>query len=631
MRRSVPVLVAFTLATFGLVTGPATAVNSPQDTVVSAHPAPWTPHVLDGVVKAITQVGNEMVVGGSFTQVREAGRSAVLSRVNLFAFDAHTGVVDAAFVPSTDGEVNAVVAAADGHSVFAGGSFATVNGLSANGLTKLDLATGAPVPGFHSAVTGPGVDDLALRGGRLFVGGPFTALNGVPRVALGAVDPATGAVDPGLNLSFTTTRPGVVKVSRLDVTPDGTKLVAAGNFTQVAGLDRAQMAVVDLTAKPARVANWETDAYKAPCTKSFDTDMRDVDVSPDGTYVVAVTTGAFHKGSLCDAVARWDLGATGSALQPTWVDLDGGDSFTGVAVTGTAIYVGGHNRWMNNPFPQGTSVNAKPGRGAVPREGIAALDPSNGLPLSWNPGRTRGAGAWALLATADGLWVGSDTTTFGGEYHARIAFAPLAGGSAVPPAVAGNLPGQLYSLGLDGRLTHRSFDGAAAGSPATVSSGVDWSHARGAFMLSGNVYSGGDDGGLYVRSFDGTTFGAATPLDRHGLTAADFPVAKLTGTFFDHGRLYYTVAGDSRLLYRYFTPESGAVGSQTFVASAKGDGFNWQNVAGLTLASGRIYAASSSGVLSRIDFSGGHPQPGTSVRLPTPPDFASRGLFVFSP
>lgn len=67
-------------------------------------------------------------------------------------------------------------------------------------------------------------------------------------------------------------------------------------------------------------------------------------------------------------------------------------------------------------------------------------------------------------------------------------------------------------------------------------------------MLSGRLYAGWRDGNLYAWTFDGTTLGAPTRLDLHGLSVPDFPVARLTGKFYDRGRLYYTVAGDP-LLY----------------------------------------------------------------------------------
>jgi hypothetical protein len=97
---------------------------------------------------------------------------------------------------------------------------------------------------------------------------------------------------------------------------------------------------------------------------------------------------------------------------------------------------------MNNSF-----AADRAGPGVVAREGIAALEPVNGLPLSWNPGRDRGVGAFALVATAQGLWIGSDTDRVGRyEYHGRIAFMPLAGGTPVPESRVGTLPGDLFRL-----------------------------------------------------------------------------------------------------------------------------------------------------------------------------------------
>jgi hypothetical protein len=91
-----------------------------------------------------------------------------------------------------------------------------------------------------------------------------------------------------------------------------------------------------------------------------------------------------------------------------------------------------------------------------------------------------------MVATAQGLWIGSDTDRIGRyEYHGRIAFMPLAGGTTVPESRVGTLPGDLFRLGSDGAMTRRAFTGTSLGAPSTVTTGVDWSTVRGAFLVSG--------------------------------------------------------------------------------------------------------------------------------------------------
>ena len=81
-------------------------------------------------------------------------------------------------------------------------------------------------------------------------------------------------------------------------------------------------------------------------------------------------------------------------------------------------------------------------------------------------------GAFALVATAQGLWIGSDTDRIGRyEYHGRIAFMPLAGGTPVPESRVGTLLGDLFRLGTDGATTRRAFDGTTLGAPSTVTTG----------------------------------------------------------------------------------------------------------------------------------------------------------------
>jgi hypothetical protein len=629
MGRRVLLALVSAAVLVALVAQPGAAVNAPQPQMVSSNPADWTPHVLDGRVDAVVQVGNTMIVGGKFSQVATAAApTTAIARSNIFAFDATTGAIDTAFAPVMDDEVESLAVAPDGLSVFAGGRFTKINGVAQKSLAKLRLSDGVRITTFKGK-TNARVKDMAIGNGRLYIGGTFSTVNATARTALAALDPTTGALGGDVNLAFTGPRTGTVNIDRFDISPDGTRLIAVGNWTYVAGLQRDQIVMVDLASNPATVADWATTRFQQQCAKVFDTYMRDIDISPDGGWFVVVTTGSYRAGSLCDSSSRWEIGATGPGQQPTWVDYTGGDTLYSVAITGTAVYVGGHQRWVNNSF-----AADRAGPGAVAREGLAALDPVNGLPLSWNPGRDRGVGVFALVATSQGLWIGSDTDRIGRyEYHAKIAFMPLAGGTPVPESRVGTLPGDLFRIGTDNAMTRRAFDGATMGAPSTVSAGVDWSSIRGAFAVSGRLYSGNADGTMTVRDFDGATAGLTTPLALNGLTSTQFPISRITGMFFWNGRLYYTLSGDTRLYYRWFTPESGVIGADTFVASGAGDGRNWAGVSGMTMASGRLVYATTAGTLSAIGFTGGVPT-GTATTLSGPAidgqSWQSRALFVLN-
>ncbi|HEV8167679.1 MAG TPA: PKD domain containing protein, partial [Actinomycetota bacterium] len=560
------------------------------------------------------------------TQVATADDPTPIPRSNIFGFDATTGAIDPNFAPVMDNEVESLAVAPDGLHVFAGGRFTKINGVAQKSLAKLRLSDGARITQFKGK-TNARVKDMALSGGKLYIGGTFATVDGVAQVALAALDPTTGALSPDLKLQFSGPRTGTLNVDKFDITPDGSRLIAIGNWTLVNRLQRDQIVMVDLATTPDSVFDWATTRFQQQCAAVFDTYMRDVDIAPDGSYFVIATTGAYRAGSLCDTASRWELGRTGSGQQPTWVDYTGGDTLYSVAITGPAVYVGGHQRWLNNPLRSGSA-----GPGAVAREGIAALDPHNGLPLLWNPGRDRGVGVFALVSTPEGLWIGSDTDRIGRyEYHGKLAFMPVAGGSAVPEPRVGAVPGELYRLGLTGVMDHRAYDGTAFGASAPVP-GVDWTQARGAFMVSGRLYTGWSDNNLYVRDFDGATAGPTMALNLAGVnTATNFPVNRVTGMFFEpsSGRLYYTLSGDARLLYRYFTPESGVVGAETFTASTTG----WSSVSGMTLASGKLYFATSNGNLSAVGFAGGVPSGSATVISGPAVDgqsWQSRGLFVLA-
>jgi PKD repeat protein len=619
---------------------PALGVQTAQDRVVSQAPAAFTPNVLNGQVNVVVQVGGTMIIGGVFSQVQAAGSTTTLTRNNILAFNATTGALSSTFVPSFDGEVTSLLVAPDGQSVYAGGFFNTVNGQASKSLARLSVATGQLVAGFTPPSMDGRVKDLRLTGGRLWVAGTFATVSGVARPGLVTVNPATGVRDGYFALPIAGQQNGgVTQVLKMDVTPDGSRLVGIGNFTTVGGLPKQQIFLLDLTGPAAALADWQTTFYTSTCAPAFNSYMRDVDISPDGSYFVVSTTGAYRAPpASCDTTARFETGATGTGIEPTWINYTGGDTTYGVAVTGTAVYVGGHMRWENNPLA-GDSA----GPGAVSREGIAALDPTNGLPLRWNPGRTKGIGVFDMLATPQGLWVASDTDRIGNfSYRARIALLPLAGGTTVPPRGTGTLPGNVYQAGqltLAGDpsgVNRRPYDGSTAGAASALPpTGIDWAQARGGVMINGALYYGWSDGNFYSRSFNGSAFGAQTAVNTQDLIVplaswhADVP--NITSMFYDgsRGRLYYTLAGQSSLFFRYFTTESNVVGALRFTTNTSLD---FGSAAGAFLAGGKLYLASrTDGSLTRLDWANGAPVAGTAAVVTGGGDWRARALVLYAP
>jgi Domain of unknown function (DUF5122) beta-propeller len=416
MRRRL--IAAAVIAGAVVACAPPAAADPAQSSVVSANPVDFTPHVLDGTVWSMALVGDTVVVGGAFTKVADAGRRQTFARRNIFAFGLHDGAIRS-FAPAVDGAVYALASGADG-SVYAGGAFKTVNGTAQRGLARFTLG-GQRISSFGARINWGDVRALAVRGASLYAGGTFSAVNGVNRSALARLNANTGAVDTGFDARLTAPGLSRTRVEHFDISPAG-RLVAVGALLRSGGYDRTQIAMFDVSGPAAVLTNWYTDAYKPACMKGFDTYLRQVKFAPDGSYFVVAATGrASSPDRLCDSAARFEVAGSGRH-NPTWVQRTGGDSLYAVAVTGAAVYLGGHQRYFDNPY--GTDAKG-PGPGAVARPGIGAVSPATGRALIWNPTRSRGVGVRCFLVVPHGLLVGSDTDQLGREYHGRIGLFPI--------------------------------------------------------------------------------------------------------------------------------------------------------------------------------------------------------------
>jgi hypothetical protein len=632
--------VTISLLSVSMVGTAAQAFDPDQTSIVSDDPVNNTPDVLNGNVNAILQVGDTVYVGGVFKNVQERGSATITPAFNLFAFKASTGKLDPTFTAVLKGGgVDDMVLAPDGQSIYISGFFTKVNGLpNTQKVARISL-TGAVITSFKSPKPDGRVSDLNLANNTLYIGGLFQNFNGVPQQLLAALDPTTGANKGTVNFSFATPwGGGDLGIRGMDVTNNGTKMVVVGNFRVVAGQNRVQAVMIDLNGGgTATLSSWQTARFTPNCQANFETEMRDVAFSPDSSYFAIVTTGAYSGGpganTLCDTASRWETSATGPNVQPTWVDYTGGDTLTRVAITSAAIYVGGHMRWMNNP-----SASDALGAGGVARTGLAALDPRNGLPFSWNPTRARGYGVYEFTVTNNGLWMGHDTKLVHGEQRNRLAYFPLAGGTGLPAEVVGTLPGTtyLFGTGATNNVVKRTFNGTTTGASAAVpDGGVAWSTSRAAWVIDNVLYTGWSNKTLTARSFSGGSFGAATTVNLNGLTAFGDELAAMTGAFYDKatGRLYYTLSGQTSLFYRYFTPQDRLVGGQRFTAQASTSDIAWNQVGGMFLAGNKLYwTSTSNGNLFSSTWTNNATVNGTRVTLGGPAvdgnDWRARGLVL---
>lgn len=579
-------------------------------------------------VEALTQVGNTIVAGGNFTTVGGA------SRPYIAAFDATTGAVKSSFSPTLDGEVLALAPGLDGQSVYVGGRFKKANGVNAKSLTLLRLSDGKTVPGFKVPVvsgvqTNGIIQEIKTDPTRaeLYVGGTFTKIGGQARGGLASLNPSTGTVDGSLIVTLAghhkpgAKHPGAVGAQSFDVTPNGQTMVVTGNFTSVNGIAHDQIVELALNGTGGAVKSWTSLSFTDPCGDAFDSWIRQVRISPDGTYFVVVSTGAQSSPTLlCDSAGRFDVDGNGS---PVWIANDGQDSIWSVAVTDAAVYVGGHFRWFNNANGH-NAANA----GAVPRPGIAALDPDTGLPLDWNPGHhPRGIGITALLATDNAVYVGSDQDFWGltaaGKPNARntgrLGVLPFATGRTVMRPTAAQVPGTAY-LVKNGSLVARSFNGSTAGTDSAVSSSIPWGSVHGGFILGGQLWYF-TNGALNRAAIAGNSVGSSSVVNPYdngwdNVWTQDYDsngnkvyykgapptlynvISKLTGVAYGGNRIYYTETGKTKLFYRWFTADSGVIGAVEKSVSA-----GWaSSVKGMFISGNTLYFTKADGKLYKVGF-----------------------------
>ncbi|WFE34725.1 Ig-like domain-containing protein [Micromonospora sp. WMMD975] len=418
---------------------------TPGDTrLMPTTPRTDTPRINNGEITDIEVIGNRVFIAGTFTSITNVGGTAIAQR-SLASYNLDTGKVDTGFKPTIDGAVAAVEASPDGSSLYIAGSFNTINGVTKRKIARLNPSTGAPVAAF-TATANARATALAVSPTAVYVGGQFATVNGVSRSGLAAVNPTTGAVDTAFNLPLTggIGVGGMLTVQQLKLTHDRSKLLVVHTGRQIAGQDRYGVALIDTAGKsllPWRTRLWEDNL-------SFVGGIQRVfagDIAPDDSYFVVTSGSGGDRPPINDTAIAYSL--TGNDhVEPLWVSRHF-DSIYSVAITDTAVYVGGHFSWQesptsNVPWPGLDNVGYGTGQGlsgyglgdqVVRRDHLGALDPVTGTALEWNPGSNSYEGEKAMLATSRGLLVGGDGNVKGGKTTGRVAFFDLSAEPAPSP------------------------------------------------------------------------------------------------------------------------------------------------------------------------------------------------------
>ena len=438
---------------------PALAQTGP----VSPLPVPGTPTLVPtGAVEQITQLvqcGGTIYAVGTFTSISGWNGTATTTVPvnNVFSFSATAPFTLTSWTPDVNGTVNSIALNANCTDAYIGGKFTSVNGTPVENIAEIDTTVGNVVPGFDDHVGGGYVDTLLAVNGHLLVGGTFTSINDNKGVDpyYASLNPDTGKDDGFLHLnisgnySYHAVKNNSTEVFNQQLSHGGTLLLVEGDFTSVGGLARQQIFMLNVSGSTATVTGWSSPEFdgsqgQAPggyyyqCGDSHPFYVQAAAWSPDDSEIYLADTGykawnwdgTYPVVGLCDAVAAFP--ATQAEVTHDWINYTGCNSLYSVAADDSAVYVGGHERWADDPDG---CQKAGPGYISAPGMGGFTPGPSGGSLLMNSAGtaglysRSRGRGADDMLLTSAGLWIASDNfggdTSCGGQPgYAGICFLP---------------------------------------------------------------------------------------------------------------------------------------------------------------------------------------------------------------
>ena len=353
----------------------------------------FTP-VLNGTVNSLFIDGENLYVGGSFSQING------FNILRLARLDKTDGTLDETWTPEPNSTIEAI--AVSGSNVYVGGFFTQIAGTdNANYFAVLDEVTGEYI---QSNSVNSIVYDITLNGGEVYVGGSFSS-SGYAHRYLGKFSTSDDTPD----LSFPEGNGGV-----LVSIPDGEGgWYVGGNFSQIEG------------ESAPRIAHILSDNTLDP-DFSCSTNSTVQDIVLDGNDLYIVGSFTVVNGVSINRVARVDS-ETGE-LDETWSPNPNSTIWT-VSTDENHVYLGGSFTLMDN--------------NALTRY-FAVLDKASGELLQ---APSANNAVYDLETHEDNL-LAAGAFTGTGYYQTYLASYPS--GSIAPEFNSNYTNGSIYSLFPDG-------------------------------------------------------------------------------------------------------------------------------------------------------------------------------------
>ncbi|MFK7916703.1 MAG: hypothetical protein AB8G14_01385 [Ilumatobacter sp.] len=350
-------------------------------------------------VAAIAEVGNNIYVGGKFTQVEIAATGARIDQPFLAAFDRTTGAWIPSFRPVINGNVWDLTATDDGQLVV-GGQFTSVNGAAnTSGVAMLDPISGALNPTWRVNLTLTGIPrwpiarTLDIDNGWLYIGGNFTRINSadgqlVQTVQVARVELSSGNVDR----SFIPHFDGIV----FDIDADGDRVYVVGNFLFVNGVFSVGLGVLN-TGDASSVSG----------------------LQPWVRTSLASTERSYQQAVLVLDDQVWQAGSQHSrqvyrrsdhALSRSWVSAPFGDG-QALATNNGVMYSGSHANGASRLYQDAIHEGLTGTTSSRAIRWMAAFSTVGQQHLDWIPRieSENGEGSWELFVdSTDCLWTGGD-------------------------------------------------------------------------------------------------------------------------------------------------------------------------------------------------------------------------------